>query len=151
MYSYTGTAYIGAFEYAVSKTKSYVGGGVWLYSDVFTANKIYMPEGYIDYLNGSFVSTGVRYNYYRKDHLGNVREVWNGIRKNYSGTVMEAASTRQRTQYYPSGLPWASNSGDNPGIQKHKYNDKEFIEMHGLDEYDSEARWFYPAIMQTLP
>ena len=55
----------------------------------------------------------------------------------------------QRTQYYPSGLPWKSNSGDNPGEQPYKYGGKEFVEMHGLDEYDSEARWYYPAIMRT--
>ena len=30
-----------------------------------------------------------------------------------------------------------------------KYNGKEFVEMHGLDEYDSQARWYYPAIMRT--
>jgi len=34
-------------------------------------------------------------------------------------------------------------------VQNRKYNDKEFVEMHGLDEYDSEARWYYPAIMRT--
>jgi RHS repeat-associated protein len=39
-------------------------------------------------------------------------------------------------KYYPSGLPWASNSGDNPWMQNKKYNGKEFVEMHGLDSYD---------------
>jgi RHS repeat-associated protein len=147
IYSYTGTAYIGSFEYNIYKTKYQGYGGVWYYSDVFNPGKIYTPEGYIDYLSSSIVSTGVRYNYYRKDHLGNIREVWNGVRKNYSGVVKELASTRQRTQYYPSGLPWAESTG--ASVQKHKYNGKEFVEMHGLDEYDSEARWFYPAIMRT--
>lgn len=33
--------------------------------------------------------------------------------------------------------------------QPYKYNSKEFVEMHGLDEYDSEARWYYPAICRT--
>jgi RHS repeat-associated protein len=33
--------------------------------------------------------------------------------------------------------------------QNRKYNGKEFVEMHGWDEYDSEARWMYPAIMRT--
>ncbi len=150
VYSYTGTAYIGGFEYNVSKTKYQGYGGVWIYSDVFNPGKIYTPEGYIDNLSATLspiVSNGVRYNYFRKDHLGNIREVWNGVRKNYSNQVKEAASTRQRTQYYPSGLPWAESFG--AAVQKHKYNDKEFIEMHGLDEYDSEARWYYPAIMRT--
>ncbi len=79
--------------------------------------------------------------------MGNIREVWNGVRKNYSNQVKELASTRQRTQYYPSGLPWAESFG--AAVQKHKYNDKEFIEMHGLDEYDSEARWYIPSSVRT--
>ncbi|MGI6048043.1 MAG: hypothetical protein ACOYEG_08575 [Petrimonas sp.] len=36
--------------------------------------------------------------YYRRDHLGNVREVWK------SNTATSLAV--QRMQYYPSGLPW---------------------------------------------
>jgi len=146
IYSYTGTAYIGSFEYNVSKTKYQGYGGVWYYSDVFNPGKIYTPEGYIDYLSSSIVSNGVRYNYYRKDHLGNIREVWNGVRKNYLGQVKELASTRQRTQYYPSGLPWAYQTGDNAGIQNRKYNGKEWIEMHGYDAYDIVWRQYYPAI-----
>jgi RHS repeat-associated protein len=59
----------------------------------------------------------------------------------------------QRNQYYPSGLPWAKNPGDDTELpanaNNRKYNGKEFVEMHGLDEYDSEARWYYPAIMRT--
>ena len=65
------------------------------------------------------------------------------------GGTTRPAATVQRTQYYPSGLPWQSNSGDNPGSQPYKYGGKEFVEMHGLDEYDSDARWYYPAIMRT--
>jgi RHS repeat-associated protein len=50
-------------------------------------------------------------------------------------------------QYYPSGLPWAEAAGSSE--QPWKYNGKEFVEMHGLDEYDSKARWYYPAICRT--
>ena len=50
-------------------------------------------------------------------------------------------------QYYPSGLPWAEAMI--PSEQPWKYNSKEFLEMHGLDEYDSKARWYYPAICRT--
>ena len=78
--------------------------------------------------------------YYIRDHLGNVREVWVHPWLNHSEYV-------QRTQYYPSGLPW--NEGYSPSEQPYKYGGKEFVEMHGLDEYDSEARWYYPAIMCT--
>ena len=58
-----------------------------------------------------------------------------------------AGFTSQRTQYYPSGLPWAE--GEGASVQNKKYNGKEFIEAHGLDEYDSQARMYYPAIMRT--
>jgi RHS repeat-associated protein len=50
----------------------------------------------------------------------------------------------QRTQYYPSGLPWAE--GLNPGLQQRKYNGKEFLEMSGYDTYDYGARGYYPAM-----
>ena len=50
-------------------------------------------------------------------------------------------------QYYPSGLPWVEAMM--PSEQPWKYNGKEFVEMHGLDEYDSKARWYYPAICRT--
>jgi RHS repeat-associated protein len=88
-----------------------------------------------------------RYNYFRKDHPGNIREVWSAA-WNYFDTIFPA-TTAQRTHYYPSGLPWKTTTGIGAEYQKLKYNGKEFVEMHGLDEYDSEARWYYPAIMRT--
>jgi hypothetical protein len=36
-------------------------------------------------------------------------------------------------QYYPSGLPW--NDNYQASQQPYKYGSKEFVEMHGLDEY----------------
>ena len=149
-YSFTGTAYVGNIEYSIYKNKSPGQGGVgWVYANVFTPQRMYNSEGYVDNISisiSTLMTNGVRYNYFRKDHLGNNREVWNGVRKNYTGTVKEQASTRQRTQYYPSGLPWASNTGDNPGVQERKYNGKEFVEMHGFDTYDYGARGYYPAM-----
>ena len=53
----------------------------------------------------------------------------------------------QQMQYYPSGLPW--NDNHKASQQPYKYGGKEFVEMHGLDEYDSQARWYYPALMRT--
>lgn len=120
-----GTEYLGNFEYTFDNDC-----GNYLMS----LDKIYNSEGYCDLL---FVNGGPNYQYYRKDHLGNNREVWNA-----NGNV-----TYQRTQYYPSGLPWAEST--NTWVQSRKYNGKEFVETHGLDEYDSSARWFYPAIMRT--
>ena len=94
--------------------------------------RISNAEGYVDNFNDYI------YNYFRRDHLGNNREVW----------CANTNSTVQRTQYYPSGLTWASNEGDNPGLQERKYNGKEFVEMHGYDTYDYGWRCYYPAIMQ---
>lgn len=78
--------------------------------------------------------------YYVKDHLGNIREVYQALPNHQFALV-------QQTEYYPSGLPWANAT--NPDLQPYKYTGTEFVEMHGLDEYDNHARWFYPAIMRT--
>jgi RHS repeat-associated protein len=75
--------------------------------------------------------------FYYRDHLGN----------NVAVRDMMSDSVVQRTVYYASGLPMAQSSG--AGKQPYKYNGKEFVEMHGLDEHDSHARWYYPAIMRT--
>ena len=82
------------------------------------------------------------HHYHIKDHLGNVRETYIHPEANYKECV-------ERTQYYPSGLPWVERQSDGFTEQPWKYNSKEFVEMHGLDEYDSKARWYYPAICRT--
>jgi len=114
----SGTEYDGNIEYSFSND-----GGDYQ----FDLDKIYNDEGYAEN------PASPKYYYYRKDHLGDNREVWQ---------AGGAGTTVQRTQYYPSGLPWAESLGSS--VQKKKYNGKEFVEMHGLDEYDSQARWFYP-------
>jgi len=55
------------------------------------------------------------------------------------------SATEQLTQYFPSGLPWATNPGDVSSAQPYKYNGKEFVEMHGYDTYDYGARGYYAA------
>jgi RHS repeat-associated protein len=65
--------------------------------------------------------------------LGNNREVWNGTQN----------QTVQVTNYYPSGLPWKYETEQ---VQPYMYNDKEFVEMFGLDNYDYGFRGYYPAI-----
>ena len=88
-----------------------------------TAYKLLTPEGYVD--------EGGNYYYYRRDHLGNVREVWKA--------TDSVALTVQRTRYYPSGLPWEYQEGDSASLQPYKYGGKEFVEAHGLDMYDNHA------------
>jgi RHS repeat-associated protein len=116
----TGSAYVDHVEYKTNNGSS------------LARCREYNPEGY---------ATGLGYlNYYRKDHLGNNREVWQAA---YTGVT---ASTIQRISYYPSGLPWAESTGIGAGVQSQKYNGKEFVEMHGYDTYDYGARGLYPAI-----
>lgn len=97
---------------------------------------VHNPEGYIRYYGPE-----EHYHfYYIKDLLGNIRETYVHPDAGYKECI-------QRMQYYPSGLPWAETAGASE--QPWKYNGKEFVEMHGLDEYDSKARWYYPAICRT--
>ena len=97
---------------------------------------VHNPEGYIRYYGPE-----EHYHfYYIKDLLGNIRETYVHPEAEYKECI-------QRMQYYPSGLPWAEAAGSSE--QPWKYNGKEFVEMHGLDEYDSKARWYYPAICRT--
>jgi RHS repeat-associated protein len=117
-----GTAYIDNKEYNTFNGNS----------SLTALQRIYNSEGFAD----TITATIPNYKYYRRDHLGNNRELW----------VANTKKTLQRTQYYPSGLPWASNTGDNPGVQERKYNGKEFVEMHGYDTYDYGARGYYPAM-----
>ena len=74
--------------------------------------------------------------------LGNIRETYIHPEADYKECV-------ERTQYYPSGLPWVERLTDSFTANPWKYNGKEFVEMHGLDEFDSKARWYYPAICRT--
>jgi len=117
-----GTAYVDNKEYNTFNGNS----------SLTALQRIYNSEGFVDTISATIPN----YKYYRRDHLGNNREVW----------VANTKKTLQRTQYYPSGLPWASNTGDNPGQQERKYNGKEFVEMHGYDTYDYGARGYYPAM-----
>jgi RHS repeat-associated protein len=115
-----GTAYIGNMEYNTQNGNS----------SLTALNRIHNTEGYVENIPSP------NYYYYRKDHLGNNREVW----------LANTNSTVQRTQYYPSGLPMASVLADSVGKQQLKYNGKEFVEMHGYDTYDYGWRGYYPAL-----
>ena len=118
--------------------------------DVFNDNVVYDAKSFSEY-GIEFVHNPEGYTrysgpeehyhfYYIKDLLGNIRETYVHPEAGYKECI-------QRMQYYPSGLPWAETKV--PSEQPWKYNGKEFVEMHGLDEYDSEARWYYPAICRT--
>ena len=61
--------------------------------------------------------------------------------------VSQADTLVQSTIYYASGVPMAQSFGRDK--QPYLYNGKEFIEAHGLNEYDSQARYYYAPIMRT--
>ena len=99
---------------------------------------VHNSEGFIRYYGAS-----EHYHFYHvKDLLGNIRETYIHPEAGYKECM-------ERTQYYPSGLPWIERYSNLEGAHPWKYNGKEFVEMHGLDEYDSKARWYYPAICRT--
>jgi len=104
---------------------------------LMTLNRILNSEGYVNNLLKEY---GAMYCYNRKDHLGNIREVW-------QAAGIFPSATGQRTQYYPSGLPWAiTTAADYPSMQPYKFNGKQFDEMHGYDTYDYGARGYYAAM-----
>ena len=75
--------------------------------------------------------------HYIKNHIGNNSAVVNSV----------ADTLVQGTVYYASGVPMESSFGRDE--QPYLYNGKEFIEAHGLNEYDSQARMYYATIMRT--
>ena len=116
----SGTAYIGNIEYNTLNGNA----------SLTTLSRIYNDEGYVEN------PANPQYYYFRHDHLGDNREVW----------CANTNTVAQRTQYYPSGLPWAyDRTVDHPDLQHRKYNGKEFVEMHGYDTYDFDHRGYYPA------
>lgn len=141
--SIVGNDYVGNIEYYTARYFDYDLSEVPVESHL--ANKVYFDQGYIQGFR--LVHSTPRYYYFRHDQLGNIREVWAAAYIRYGQT--KPAATVQRIQYYPSGLPWKNNDTYSPIGQNRKYNGKEFVEMHGLDEYDSQAKWYYPAIMRT--
>ena len=113
--------YINNFEYTALLNAQ---GGLRYYQ----LDKTHHAEGY----NGK---------YFRRDHLGNVREVWN---TEYDYALGASNTTPQITNYYPSGLPWYDGKGAD--VQPYKHNGCEFIEMHGYDVTDHGNRGLYHAI-----
>ncbi len=95
-------------------------------SVITNKQKIFNATGY--YADG-------RYYHYVKNHLGSICLVIDS----------ETDSVIQNTSYSASGVP----SSTNLDVQPYLYNGKEFVEVHGLNEYDSQARWYYAPIMRT--
>jgi RHS repeat-associated protein len=139
-----------------NRTTDYIGNKTYVNGQL---DKILLPNGYIK--NG-------RYHFYLRDHLGNNRVVMTKERvaigtepadslitipsdsaimhnKGTASYLWRIAAV-QRTDYYPSGLPFPNML--NPQEQPYKYNGKEFDTMHGLNMYDYGARHYDAAIMR---
>lgn len=98
---------------------------------------VFNKEGYTEYVLDDTLIVGTDMYYYRRNHLGSNVAVWNATKN----------ETPQRMFYYASGLPMKVSIGQN--IQRYKYNNKAFEELNGLNEYDNQARRYYPAICRT--
>ena len=115
-----------------------LGGALTLRNGVI--DKYQFEEGYCQatplYWEGKPFAETFTFCYYDQDHLGNIRQVTmdDGSKK---GEVI------QRMNYYPFGAEFCDNSTKSY-VQNHKYNGKEFDNMHGLNTYDYGARQYNP-------
>ena len=103
-------------------------------------DKLQFEEGYCQAsaYSGNASQDNFMFQYYDRDHLGNVRQVVRADRTT-NGTVV------QTMHYYPFGTPYADPSTIlNANMQPYKYNGKEFDKMHGLNTYDYGARQYNP-------
>ena len=112
----------------------YMLGGVL----VLTNNKIdkVLFDGGYCQATASGTADTFAFNFYNKDHLGNIREV-----------VDAAGTVKQVMNYYPFGATYFDTSATkNPDFQPYKYNGKEFDKMNGLNTYDYGARQHEPIL-----
>ena len=119
----TGTNSIDFYSFVSNECMDYCGNIIYKNG---VLDKVLTEEGYINFVNGAPV-----YHYYLKDHQGNIRVVMNqnGMKEGLN-------------HYYPFG----SLFGESYDSQQYKYGGKELDEVHGLNWYDFEARYYDSAI-----
>ncbi len=103
------------------------------YNDTLVLDIIHNEEGYV-----SRSTEDYQYNYYLRDHLGNVRVV-------FTPAPTRAEKLIQATDYYPFGMKFRTQvnvSGEN----NYLYNGKEIQDELGLDWYSYGARYYDPQI-----
>jgi len=138
-----GEVYVFASGDATEK-RVYYGDNIQHHIDVqnpgLDYTSIHNAEGYTKVIYQSIYIPTTTYTFYcyRRDHLGNVREVRD----------VSNLTTVQRTQYYATGLPWGESTVRTGGSNNMLYNGKEYVEAHGLDEFDYGARGYYATIMR---
>ena len=57
-------------------------------------------------------------------------------------------SVIQRNNYYPFGMFFGEELGEEHGKQNFKYNGKELDKEHGLNQYDYAARFMDPSMIR---
>ena len=90
---------------------------------------LYHSEGYVTFDKNQ----QPEFHYYLKDHLGNIRVVFN-----------ERDSVEQVTHYYPFGGSFADGVGSS--VQDYLYSGKELTRFNALNWYNFGARWYDPTI-----
>ena len=157
--STSGTAAMSSHVTARRGSLEYVGAD--FESD--TLIRIHNGDGYLDCSEQDF-------RYFVRDYQGNIRTVYGsavakltpveppfsltnrgaigGDKPPIRPTPIEHTVTYQRMQYYPFGLPYEAHY--QPEEQPYKYGGKEFIELHGYDSYDFDARMYYPALCRFM-
>ena len=99
-------------------------------------DKLQFDEGYCQATeySGNPVQDEFTFQYYDRDHLGNIRQV---LRAASGSNVVQTMA------YYPFGAQFCPSSTASE-VQSRKYNGKEFDKMHGLNTYDYGARQYNP-------
>ncbi len=103
------------------------------YNDTLALDIIHNEEGYV-----SKSTEDYQYNYYLRDHLGNVRVVFTPV-------STRAEKLIQATDYYPFGMKYRTQvnvSGEN----KYLFNGKELQDELNINLYDFETRHYDPVI-----
>ena len=92
---------------------------------------LYHSEGYVTFDKNQ----QPEFHYYLKDHLGNIRVVFN-----------ERDLVEQVTHYYPFGGSFGDGVGSS--VQDYLYSGKELTRFNALNWYNFGARWYDPAILR---
>ena len=145
----SGTIYAGNIEYRYQ---------TWRHAS--EPYRIHNPEGFASFCplrgeNHWYSRPNPLFNYFRRDHLGNVREVWRAPHtkyiRNYDKhwniywwTQRVEGQTIQRTQFTTTGIPWEQSYGRHQNNRLH--NSTELIEMHGYNSSDHGNRRLHHAI-----